>query len=685
MGTQAESATSLRRLRSRASTRITEVLLGSSGRVAAIGLVTACATLAFTIWFRISLEHQSQVRAPAARASLQMRSAVNRSLAALRGWVAYGEPDAMAERALVWEERLAPGIIELRRLAEESGGTKLLEQVGALQLDLRELERIQWLIEDVARRPGNEPARVEYERRLEPLRHSLLLALRDVVEMVGARESDPARVRLLVDLARFRAAFTESDLALGQLLARASAAREHEVSRLLETARGLAGRITEDAPAAVDGDALELIRFTLREFRAYRLQVPEVVAVRLSPRWNVAQRLFSEDALPLVARVKALTADLASEQARSSAEAAARLTRASYGVIALSLLMGLLSAGSLFVSLRLRREMKNVVDRARRLGQYVIDARLGRGGMGEVFLAHHAMLRRPTAIKLLRADSAEDVGAQTRFRHEVQLTCQLTHPNTIEIFDYGRTPEGVFYYAMEYVDGFTLQSLVDRTGPVAPARVVHILLQCCGSLGEAHERGLLHRDVKPRNIMLTERGAVSDSVKMLDFGLVRDLGQGLTEPDRLAGTPMYIAPEAILSPDTVTAQADLYALGAVGYFLLTGTAVFSSGPMLEVFERHLTEEPDLPSERLGRDLPRDLETVILAALSKDPADRPASAVELAEMLRACELGAWSQAEAKLWWEEFGESVKAEVSQGDEERSSILASGIEITIGASDRR
>ena len=187
-------------------------------------------------------------------------------------------------------------------------------------------------------------------------------------------------------------------------------------------------------------------------------------------------------------------------------------------VIALASLMGILSAGSLFVSLRLRRQVQDVMARAKRLGQYEIEKKVGQGGMGEVYLAHHAMLRRPTAIKLLRAENSQDVRAQTRFQREVQLTSQLTHPNTIEIFDYGRTPTGIFYYAMEYVDGFTLDALVSLAGPVDPHRVVHILIQTCGSLQEAHERGILHRDVKPSNIMLTRRGGICDTVKILDFG-----------------------------------------------------------------------------------------------------------------------------------------------------------------------
>ena len=206
----------------------------------------------------------------------------------------------------------------------------------------------------------------------------------------------------------------------------------------------------------------------------------------------------------------------------------------------------------------------------------------------------------------------------------MQLTCQLTHPNTIEIFDYGRTPEGIFYYAMEFLDGFTLEALVSLAGPVEPRRVVHTLLQACGSLQEAHDMDMLHRDIKPSNLMLTKRGGVYDTVKLLDFGLVKELTGDVSaerdERDVIVGTPMYLAPELILSGESSSPQSDLYALGAVGYFLLAGRTPFDSGEVDEILAHQLEDDPPFPSERLSRTLPRDLEYVIMSCLAKNPAD-----------------------------------------------------------------
>jgi len=327
--------------------------------------------------------------------------------------------------------------------------------------------------------------------------------------------------------------------------------------------------------------------------------------------------------------------------------------------------------------------------RAKRLGQYELEGRVGRGGMGEVYLARHATLRRPTAIKLLRAENAQDLRAQSRFQREVQLTCQLTHPNTIEIFDYGRTPEGIFYYAMEYVDGFTIEALVSLAGPVDPARVVHILVQACGSLQEAHSRGLLHRDIKPSNIMLTTKGGVVDTVKILDFGLVKELAGNSadegTEHEAIAGTPMYLAPEAILSTQSNNPQADLYALGAVGYFMLAGSTVFPSGDVIQILAHQINDDPAFPSERLGGPLPRDLEYVIMACLAKDPAERPQSAAKLAEMLLACDCGTWSADDARFWWEEFGEAARNEIAIDDSWASPNTATRSELEIVVDDSR
>ena len=229
------------------------------------------------------------------------------------------------------------------------------------------------------------------------------------------------------------------------------------------------------------------------------------------------------------------------------------------------------------------------------------------------------MLRRPTAIKLVPPEKA---GPQQlmRFEREVQNTAELQHPNTIQIFDYGHSPDGVFYYAMEYLDGIDLDDLVERHGPQAPGRVVHILEQACAALTEAHDKGLVHRDIKPANIFLCHRGGIPDVVKVLDFGLVKELATdgGVTNVDVVAGTPAYLSPEAITAPDTLGPAADIYALGAVGYFLLTGEPVFGGATVVEICGHHVHSAPPPPSERTAVNLSEQLEALILRCLAKKP-------------------------------------------------------------------
>ena len=248
------------------------------------------------------------------------------------------------------------------------------------------------------------------------------------------------------------------------------------------------------------------------------------------------------------------------------------------------------------------------------------------------------MLRRPTAVKLIDPDKTTDVSI-ARFEREVQLTSQLNHPNTIAIYDYGRTPEGVFYYAMELLDGLTLQTLVERFGPQPEQRVVNILKQVCGSLIEAHAAGLIHRDIKPANIMINRRGGIYDFVKLLDFGLVKAVDgprqSTVTVAPGLTGTPLYMSPEAIEKGWTVDARSDIYALGAVGYFLLTGKPVFEGDNVVEICMRHVDTPPLPPSVRLRRPVSADLESLILRCLAKSPAERPQSALELRHLLEQC--------------------------------------------------
>lgn len=299
--------------------------------------------------------------------------------------------------------------------------------------------------------------------------------------------------------------------------------------------------------------------------------------------------------------------------------------------------------------------LRKAVRDSRRLGQYTLEEKIGEGGMGVVYRASHAMLRRPTAIKLLHPDRAGR-DALIRFEREVRRTAMLTHPNTVTVFDYGRTTEGVFYYAMELLEGASLQQVVDLDGPQPAERVIHLLEQAAGSLAEAHGAGLIHRDIKPGNILVVDRGGIPDLVKVVDFGLVKDVRSGqatdatLTRADSITGTPHYMAPETITDPDTVDARTDIYALGAVGYWLLTGTHVFRGKTVMEVLAHHLHSTPETPSERLGFTVERDLEKVLLACLSKRKEDRPESADALRERLRSCAAARrWTDRRAAEWW------------------------------------
>lgn len=311
------------------------------------------------------------------------------------------------------------------------------------------------------------------------------------------------------------------------------------------------------------------------------------------------------------------------------------------------------------VTYGLRKQVRD----ARKLGQYTLHNTLGEGGMGMVYRASHAMLRRPTAVKLLSPGTTGET-ALARFEREVQLTASLSHPNTVTIHDYGRTPDGVFYYAMELLDGATLSEVVELSGPQPVGRVLHTLDHVASALREAHEVGLIHRDIKPSNIMLVRAGGVYDVPKVLDFGLVKEIDQhdpsvSLTHGDRLTGTPQYISPEAIRSPEQVDARSDIYALGAVIYFMLTGEHVFSGRTVVEVCGEHLHATPVPPSSRLGKPVPQALEQLILACLAKQQDDRPATAVEIRARIRALrEEYAWSEADAQAWWQRYGAGFAA---------------------------
>ena len=320
--------------------------------------------------------------------------------------------------------------------------------------------------------------------------------------------------------------------------------------------------------------------------------------------------------------------------------------------------------------------LQQEVREARQFGQYTLEERLGKGGMGEVYRARHTLLRRPTAVKLLRPEVAGEENV-ARFEREVQLTSQLTHPNTIAIYDFGRTPDGIFYYAMEYLDGFSLEELVAHEGAIPPGRAIHILDQICSSLEEAHASGLIHRDVKPANVILCERGGRPDVVKVVDFGLVKDMTNSLSPrisaANTITGTPLYMSPEAIRSPGSVDKRSDVYSVGALAYRLVTGKPLFDSENFMEICSLQLSQRPASPSERLGRPVARDLEALIMKCLEKDPQERPQSAAELGRALRSCaDAGSWSVEDARAWWSADRPAPAREASPAPDDPTTAVA-------------
>jgi serine/threonine-protein kinase len=351
---------------------------------------------------------------------------------------------------------------------------------------------------------------------------------------------------------------------------------------------------------------------------------------------------------------------------------------ASAGV--LTALLGFATLTSLRTISRLRRQVEKV-------GPYRLVARLGHGAMGVVWEARHALLRRPTAVKLL-APGTQGERALARFEREVQLTAGLTHPSTIAIYDYGRTADGVFYYAMELLRGINLLQLVELDGPLLPARVVHLLRQACGALTEAHAAGLIHRDIKPANLMVCVYGGIPDFLKVLDFGLVKDVGSiesapagvaaassgdaALSQDGSLLGTPLYMAPEGMSDPLQVDARADIFALGAVGYFLLTGNSPFPGRTAIEVFRLERLGPPPPLSRVAPHPVPASLDETISRCLAFRREDRPASVEALDAMLEACAVAApWRAEDARAWWRDQGPAALAAARAQREERDQIL--------------
>jgi eukaryotic-like serine/threonine-protein kinase len=308
-----------------------------------------------------------------------------------------------------------------------------------------------------------------------------------------------------------------------------------------------------------------------------------------------------------------------------------------------------------YVGARVVYHLGKEVQRARELGSYRLEEKLGEGGMGEVWRARHRLLARPAAIKLIRPSlSSQDV--LRRFEREAQVISSLRSPHTVEVFDFGVATDGTFYYVMELLDGLDADTLLRRFGPVPANRAVYLLRQVCHSLSEAESRGLVHRDIKPANIFLCRYGEEYDFVKVLDFGLVKafdeptDSGPALTRENAVQGTPAFIAPEQALGRSTLDGRVDIYATGCVAYWLLTGQPVFTAETSIALLMHHVHTPPQPPSTRSELPIPPALDSLVLSCLAKDPADRPQSAKELSLRLAEIEgTSGWTQERARDWW------------------------------------
>jgi serine/threonine-protein kinase len=325
----------------------------------------------------------------------------------------------------------------------------------------------------------------------------------------------------------------------------------------------------------------------------------------------------------------------------------------------------LLAAGLTYVSARAIYRLGQDVKRAQEMGSYRLVERLGAGGMGEVWSARHRMLARPAAVKLIHRDSLGDPGQAdiliSRFEREAQVTASLQSPHTVELYDFGTTEDGTFYYVMELLEGIDLEVLVQRHGPLPPERVVHVVRQVCASLGEAHRHGLVHRDVKPANVYLCQRAFEHDFVKVLDFGLVKWHTARATEQDlqlsqagSILGTPSYMAPEIARGEGAVDGRVDLYAVGCLAYWLLTGRLVFDANSFPAMLVAHASEPPTPPSHHTQQTIPASLDVLVMHCLEKKPEDRVQTAEELITQLGQVSVAErWTNERAAEWWSSHG--------------------------------
>jgi serine/threonine-protein kinase len=388
---------------------------------------------------------------------------------------------------------------------------------------------------------------------------------------------------------------------------------------------------------------------------------PEVLASitdRISLRWFMGLLLYGLYVPNTLRRTLAVLGTLAAVPVVVAVLVCARagfLPQATEALVEMTIWMTLGAVLAVYASHKIAILRRSGFE-ARKLGQYRILRLLAAGGMGEVYLAEHVLLKRRAALKVIRPERIDDAGMVRRFEREVQAMAGLNHAHIMSIYDYGHAEDGTFYYVMEYVRGLDLYQLVKRYGPLPAGRAIHFLRQAGAALQAAHAVGLIHRDVKPNNILATAQPGQWDDVKLFDFGLVRDTrrqaaGESMTHANALLGTPSYMSPEQVAGTRDVDARSDLYSLGAVGYFLLTGAPPFVGELYLHVLMAHLEEPVTPPSQRVAG-VSADLEAVILKCLEKDPGKRFGSAADLLESLSRCgDAAAWTRADAAAWWQE----------------------------------
>lgn len=410
---------------------------------------------------------------------------------------------------------------------------------------------------------------------------------------------------------------------------------------------------------AHEGDATAALG-SMKSCVIYSFGVIILYGTFIPNRWQRAMRVVGP--MALVPGVAPIILRFIDPEVRHISQRVATFEQVSDNV--LILLLGVLTStyGSYIIN-TLREEAY----RARQLGQYHLKELLGKGGMGEVYLAEHRLLKRKCAIKLIRADHQLDRQSLLRFEREVRTTAGLSHPNTIDIYDYGRTEDGTFFYVMEFLPGMNLTEIVRRDGPMPAERAVHLLTQTCAALREAHDVGLIHRDIKPANIFAAKRGGEYDVAKLLDFGLVRTIKQQNTpgteivdeqpEEERgLSGSIHFMAPEQADMNQEADQRSDIYSLGATAYFLVTGQPPFQRENGLQVLRAH-AEESVIPPSRISPSLPQDVEQIILKCLEKSPSDRYATVVALEDAFRHCSVaGKWTTADALLWWGQHEENA-----------------------------